>query len=300
MRLNAQFIILLISTILCSCSIFEPVICTANTDPQRLTLTIPKSTESIHIKGIDFSIVSIWKSPLTNQQNDKWIFGTREEHRKVLAGEIGTLVSDQFSAGDLTLTREIWHSLDKNVIAIRQKLWNRSKKSLQLKALVPLCCKGDGSLIIADERNVGNWDVLMQQRSKKGRPQTIQPYTSEKHEADQFVILRNRNDPEKLVLLMGYLSQTEHCARLWLDIEQSGRETYLKEFSTECEFDNVLVPAGGERTSQWVLIMNSKDPNALIADYADRVGVYHGVKQPPKNAPSVFCSWYFHLRGFIK
>jgi hypothetical protein len=81
---------------------------------------------------------------------------------------------------------------------------------------------------------------------------------------------------------------------MWIQFDKRNDETQFDQFMTECEFDSCLIPQGGERTSQWVFIKLGTDPNKLIADYADRVGVYHGIKKPTKDAPSVFCTWYFH------
>jgi alpha-galactosidase len=266
-------------------------------NPLKLTITIPQSTQPIIIQGNGTYIESRWASPQTNlplQENTQWKHEKREEFRKVLAGKVGRLISDEFSADGLMVNREVWISADKDEMAIRQKICNRSTEPIYLKALMPVYCEDNQGMIISNESNAENWDVLIQQRLKNGRPATSIPSESEKYEIDQFVLFNNRNELSSPVLLIGYLSQMEHCARMWMQFEKKNDAVNLDQFMTECEFDNCLIPQDGERTSQWVFIKLGNDPNKLIADYADRVGIYHGVKKPPKNAPSVFCTWYFH------
>ncbi len=228
------------------------------------------------------------------QDNAQWKHENREEFRKVLAGSTGRLISDEFSITGLKVTREVWISAGNKEIAIRQKITNKNTKPIYLKSLIPVFCEESQELIIFNESNAENWDVLIQKRLKNGRPQTIRPSGSEKHEIDQFVLLHNRNKIDSPSLLIGYLSQLGHCARMWIQFKKNNDTVHLDRFIAECEFDSCLIPQGGERTSQWVFIKLGSDPNKLVADYADRVGVYHGVKKPPKDAPSVFCTWYFH------
>jgi hypothetical protein len=254
------------------------------TNPLKLSITIPKSTEPIKIQGNGTYIESRWASPQTNlplQENTQWKHEKREESRKVLAGKVGALISDEFSTTGLTVNREVWISAGNDEMAIRQKICNRSTEPIYLKALIPLDCKDSHALIISNQSN-------------PGRPQTIRPSDSEKHEIDQFALFHNRNEKTSPVLLIGYLSQIDHCARMWMQFDKKSDAVNLSQFKTECEFDGCLVPTGGERTSQWVFIKLGTDPNKLIADYADRVGIYHGVKKPTNDAPSVFCTWYFH------
>jgi hypothetical protein len=297
MRSKNQIIFFLFALILGFSFLFCSLIQIAHAKSSKLNITIPKSTDPILINGMDYSIISSWIAPQTKPavtHKDFWKFENRDENRKALAGRAGSLISDQFSADNLSIIREVWISAGCEAIAIRQKVWNRSAKPVYLKALVPLYCEGKQSLVISNEQNAKNWDVLIQQRLKNGRPQTILPSESTEFEIDHFVLFHKRNQTKTPVLLIGFLSQMGHCARMWLQFDNNNGTTHLKHFMTECEFDGVLVPPGGERTSQWVFINMGINPNKLVADFADRVGVYHGIKEPPKDAPSVFCTWYFH------
>ena len=64
--------------------------------------------------------------------------------------------------------------------------------------------------------------------------------------------------------------------------------------------DGIDLPPGGERASLWAYVSVSRDTYALVADFADRMGVYHGVKTPPANAPAVWCSWYYYGTEFTE
>jgi|GEM_PF-779574 len=297
LRFNTQISLLFVVFILNFSFISILKIQAAATNALKLTISIPKSIEPITLQNDAAYIVSDWIAPQTNlpiPPIDQWNHEKRVKVRNNLAGRPGSRISDTFFSENLYVIREVWISADNEAMAIRQKVGNRGLSSIFLKALIPLFCKGQQSLLIANEQNAHSWDVLIQQRLKNGRPQTIQPSGNNTYEIDQFALFRSRTLLNHPVLLIGYLSQTGHCARMWLQFDSTHNGTQLNQFATECEFDGVLVPSGGERTSQWVFIKLGRDPNELIADYADRVGVYHGVKVPPKDGPSVFCTWYFH------
>ncbi len=261
-----------------------------------LNLQVPASTQPLIITGADVRIKSNWAAPVTNlpaADNNEWKHTNREEIPKVLAKTPGTLIRDVFETGSFSLTREVWISSAKDEISTRQRLTNISQKPVYLKSLLPVQLDGPGSLQFTGESDAGNWDVMIQERLKNGHPRVVQPSGNDKFEIDPFCLIHPVNGRRSTVLLIGYLSQTGHCARINLQFKKE-QFVNLKELLAECEFDSCLIPPGGERTSQWVFIKAAADPNRLIAEYADKVGIYHGVKLPPRSAPSVFCSWYFH------
>ncbi|MBN2411662.1 alpha-galactosidase [candidate division KSB1 bacterium] len=259
-------------------------------------LHVPASTQPVIISNADVQIKNNWASPLTNlpvSKNNEWKHTNREEIPKVLAKTPGTLIRDVFVTESLSLTREVWISSAKDEISTRQRLHNISQKPVYLKSLFPVLLAGRNSLQFQGESDAGNWDIMIQERLKNGHPRVVHPGENDKFEIDPFCLIHPEKSRGNTVLLIGYLSQTGHCARINLQFEQE-QPIVLKELLAECEFDSCLVPPDGERTSQWVFIKLAADPNRLIKDYADKVGLYHGIKEPPRSAPSVFCSWYFH------
>jgi hypothetical protein len=263
-----------------------------------LDVIIPQSNDPIRIWNEYISIESSWTQPMTDQItagiSRHWQHVKRYQTKKVLAGNSGILITDLFRGNGMKLSREIWISTRKDIFAIRQKFLNESSNNVYLNALVPIYCKDSSRLLLVNDKHAKNWEVLVQHRLKNGRPKTVVPQGDEFYEVDQFALFHHSKIKEAPVLLAGFLSQTGHCARMILEFHKDNNQTYLKQFRTECEFDSCLVPPGGERTSQWFYLELGDYPNSLIAKYTDWVGNYHGIKNPPRNAPSVFCSWYFH------
>jgi len=132
---------------------------------------------------------------------------------------------------------------------------------------------------------------------KNGDPRSIAPTNDQVYEIDPFCVFtaNKSNTPD---LLIGFLSQRDHLARFLLQFEKAGQQVNFSSLKAECQFDGVLIPKGGERTSQWIYIKAGFNPNRLIEKFADRVGIYHGVNRPTDQAPSVFCTWYFHGRDY--
>ncbi len=248
------------------------------------------STDKIHMTS-ELVLPGIINSKVNVNE---WRHVSRIIKEKNLAGEQGQCITDIFACNAARLTREFWHSADKEKIAIRQKVTNLNGKPFQLKSLMPLKLK---ALAFEEEKRADQWNVLVQKRLKNGKPASIVPSDNKLIEADPFCIFHaNKNDTPDL--LIGYLSQTGHLAHFLLHFNNTGKQTDFSSLAAECQFDGVLVPPGGERTSQWVYINAGFDPNELIAEYADRVGEYHGIKKPADQAPSVFCTWYFHGRHY--
>jgi len=261
-----------------------------------LILQIPTSTQPVTITGPKVHIKSNWASPVTNldiEAPGNWKHQSREEIPKILAKTPGTLIRDVFVTNKLSLTREYWVSLAKDEISTRQRLQNISQNPVYLKSLSPVQLTGTTGLQFSGDSDAGTWNVMIQERLKNGRPRVVRPVGNDKFEIDPFCLIHPENSRNNTVLLIGYLSQTGHCARIHLQFEKQESVT-LEELLTECEFDSCLLPPGGERTSQWVFFKLAAEPNQLVKEYANKVGLYHGVKKPPQNAPSVFCSWYFH------
>jgi hypothetical protein len=262
-----------------------------------LKIEIPQSVDPLKVSAQDLYLESQWMEPYLNLPPltpSFWKHTHRSQKIKVLVGMVGEQIADTFHSQGVYLIREIWISNTKNLLAIRQRLINKTGKNLYLKSLFPMKCESPAGLLLARDPDVTHWEVLLQHRLKNGRPQTIQPPGEGYYEIDQFAIFHHQKIATTPLLFVGYLSQTGHNARILLEFQNRHSIVQLTQFTAECEFDSCLVPPGGEKTSQWIYIELGDDPNDLISDYADRVGIYHGVSRPLPNAPSVFCSWYFH------
>ena len=295
-------------------------------------IEIPAATEPVVLTADALRMVGEWAPPQARPEapgTDCWVHRERTERTRTLAGHEGRLVADTFTSMGMELLREIWIGSDGDAVAIRQKIRNRGADDLRLDALLPLSCEGTESLLLNGE-GPGAWDVLAQQRLKNGVPTSLRPGvfdgdyahavkgTTElgdtpgevdartgRVEMDPLCLLRLRDTPGAPVLFAGYISQIGHCARLILQFRTQSDCTQLERFTAECEFDGCVLPPGGERTGQWLLLRTGTDADELLSDFADRVGHYHGVKPPPKPAPTVYCTWqyygpYFTERDFAE
>ncbi len=273
-------------------------ICLSNDNKTEFAFSMPVNQEQIKISTDEIEISSLWTAPeLVEKNNRNWQFVNRNESENSLAGAKGILISDIFTNDDLRLTREFWYSLDKTEIAIRQVVTNLKNDAINLKSLIPLKIDGTRGSFFKNQPSAENWNVLIQKRLKNGRPASIKPSDEETIEIDQFAVF-HANNGQTPDLLIGFLSQTGHLARFDLQFTKIDDEISFNSLTAECEFDGVLIPAGGERISQWVYIKSGYDPNELVTDFADKVGIYHGVNKPVDPAPSVFCTWYFHGRNY--
>ena len=138
------------------------------------------------------------------------------------------------------LRREVWQAHDRGSAAVRQILVNRGEQPIRLQALQPLNCDGPESLLLSG-RGAGEWDVLVQKRFKNDGPTAFRPGVADADlemalkpvgptgeavpevgegatlvRADPFCMMRSRGDGAAPALLIGYLSQTGHLARILL------------------------------------------------------------------------------------
>ena len=293
-------------------------------DRRELEIEVPGTTGAVRVAGEGFALVSEWSVPVTRPSAaalDCWTHRGRESYPHRLAGRQGEVVADTFTAIGMELLREVWVDGAGDAVAVRQKLRNRGPVPVRLDALIPLRCDGAGSLLVSG-KGAEAWDVLAQKRLKNGIPSSFRPgvldedfsHVSrgmtelggvpddagriEQVEMDPCCLVRARGKEESPVLLIGFLSQQRHCARLLVQVETRDDVTHLRHLTAECEFDGCALPPGGERTSQWVMVRIGEDPEDLLSDFADRVGAYHGVELPAEAPPSVFCSWQFYGEAF--
>ena len=291
----------------------------------RFDVQIPPSTQPVEISSDSLSLRSDWVPPRTSPRSatsDCWRHRTRQTRSRQLADRRGQLITDTFTGLGMELTREIWISAEKDAVALRQKLRNRLEETIHLDDLAPLQCTGSDSLTLAGQ-GASDWQLLVQQRLKNSVPTSFRPgqfdddyahaskgvtefgeaIEAEKGELqtieiDSVCLISSRESTPSPTLLVGYLSQLGHCARIIARFSGEGDDASLEQIVADCEFDGCLLPPGGERTSQWVFVTSGNDPAALLADFADRVGIYHGVPKPPQPPPTVFCSWQYYGRDF--
>lgn len=254
------------------------------------------STESVKISAGSFQFNSKWVSPeLLNKkgENKLWRYVSRTSSVKKLAGIDGKVTTDIFENGTLRVTRDFWISKDNMKIALRQKVTNLLNEPVKLKYIFPLKLDGPKSLVFKNEISADKWHVLVQQRLKNGQPAVIVPHDTTITDIDPFLVF-HVGDSSTPDLLISFLNQTGNLAQFVLKFNKTKTGVELNSLTAECDFDRIVLPKGGERTSQWVYISNGFNTDNLIAEYADRVGDFYGIKKPPKSAPSVFCTWYFH------
>lgn len=286
-----------------------------------LVVDIPNSTQALGISGDGVALASAWIPPETRPVSVEaraWAFRSRKIETRNLAGHSGNVTVDVFTSMGLALTREVWQSEEAEALAVRMRLQNAGAMPIHVYALVPFQCDAGG--LTVDGLDAGDWRVLAHNRFKNGIPSSFQPGVLDedfKHvsrgmtemgdvpegegrveqvEMDPCALIRGHGT----VLLIGFLSQTGHCARIRMQVATKDGQTRLRQLKAECEFDGVILPPGGERTSQWVFVSAGCDAPGLLADFADRVGAYHHVNPPDERPPSVFCSWQFYGESFTE
>jgi hypothetical protein len=205
-----------------------------------------------------------------------------------IAGQINTCT---YSTNTGVVDYEVWISDRKDLVAFREVYTNKTKKPVRLNSLCPLFIDGKENFSFG---NIPDWRILEQFRHKNDLPKSEIPATGQKIVCDPFFII-NSSGGEGNNLLIGYQTFSLHLA----DITASF-DNYLKlnNIVSNCEFESVEVPKDGSRTSQWVIVAQGPDANRLMADYAGRVRAYYDLKEPERNAPSVYCTWYYHADNY--
>ena len=273
---------------------------------KAIHVKIPQNTEPLIISAESVYIASDWTPPQMRPEAPTrkcWTHRKRSQRQSTLAERDGDLIEDTFGTIGAELTRQVWIARAADSVALRVKLLNRSNEPIQLDALIPLQCSGAQALTLGGS-GAENWQMLVQKRFKGSVPTSLNLGDKSQIpgkgaiEADPFCLLRPASQPEGPVLLFGYVSWLGHCARVLAQFKTDDGATVLNQLTAECEFDACIVPPGGEKTSQWLLLRVGADSDELVADFADRVGCYHGVKKPPEPPPTAACSWYFHYRDF--
>lgn len=136
--------------------------------PLIITVRDPDSSQVAASMNCDFAVPEIAQQP-TSSSSWKQIQRTRSPSD--LAGISGTTITDTLSLADsaLTLHREVFISMEAEVVALRQTLINTGDRQIELHALYPLRCEGPQSLLL-NGSGADSWDVCVQKRFKNDAP----------------------------------------------------------------------------------------------------------------------------------
>lgn len=263
---------------------------------QGFAVSYSDSHKNMTIQNEMVKMQSQWVSPSIQPaiSSDDWKYISRIVAYDVLSGIPGHRTTDVFTNRDIEIERQVWVSVDRKVVALRQKITNIRKKPFSLNTMEPLVCRGSELFKLKENPVAENWYVHAQKRLKNGFPETVIPKGDVSITADPFLAIPVVSDPNGPVLLVGYLDWTKHLANMEISFENKGGKTEFKGLSANCDFNGVSVHSNDSRTTQWIYISTGPDFVTTVDDYADRVAKYHSIQEPPKNAPSVFCSWYWY------
>jgi len=312
MRANFILITICISLILNSISAAAdstPVFSQEAEKPETSFKVEKRGTDRV-VSSEDLLLTATLRKPATLPQTDdpsKWMLENETQIDKFLFGLNGKLDLTVYSTNTGELSFENWISDNGELVAFRQSIVNKTRKTIQLFSLYPLYISKDESFKYG---NIADWRILKQFRHKNDLPFVTSPGTAINTSisdveavgttargmanCDPFFIINN-NRGEGQNLLIGYQTCYLHLADISISIDANLK---LNEIAAKCDFEGVDVPRNGVRTSQWVIISSADDPDKLISDYTRRMRDFHNVKAPGKNAPSVYCTWYYHADNY--
>lgn len=269
---------------------------------QNITLNFSDSYKTLVIHNKDLSINSGFVDPLIIPAISKgeWEHTGSSEFYDELAGIPGKRISDIFIKSGVEIERQVWLSFDSKVVALRQIITNQRKNSFSLNTIMPLSCNDVESFKLQGNLKTSDWLINVQKRRKNEFPETIIPKGNISITADPFISIPVGNDPEGPCLIIGYLDWIKHLAHVEISFKTEQEVTEFNGLNAVCEFNNVLVPPNGSRTTQWIYLTVGEDFNSTVNEYADRVGIYHDVERPVSNALSAYCSWYWYGKQYTE
>lgn len=241
----------------------------------------------------DFSFIPVLVKPVTEPQTtdpSSWKILSSANDKLELFGISGSLQITSYSTGTGRLDCQRWQSDHNDLMAFRQVFTNTSKKAVKLSNLYPLVIDGKDFSF----GNTLDWRVLEQFRHKNDLPVTEAPVTGKTITCDPFLIINN-NKGIGSNLLIGYQTFDLHLAEIDLAF---GKDLKTQGITAKCDFEGVEIPPEGSRTSQWVIIAGGNDAGELISDYTGRVREYYNMDKPAANAPTVYCTWYYHADNY--
>ena len=262
------------------------------TDPYRFEI-IRKGMET-SVSSDDFNFTVGLLKPETVPQSsdpDSWKVVSETSDFKILGGISGQLSSVTYATNIGRLECETWISSGSDLVAFRQIFTNTSKKPVRLNNLFPLFIDGKEKFSFG---NISDWLILEQFRHKNDFPVSEAPVAGKSIECDPFLIINNSRGHGKN-LFIGYQAFYYHLADISLSFDS---KLQLTNITSNCEFEGVVVPLNGSRTSQWAIIAQGDDANVLMSDYTERVRAFYNLPEPQKNAPTVYCTWYYHADNY--
>ncbi|MBT7304628.1 MAG: hypothetical protein HN849_34175 [Victivallales bacterium] len=281
-------------------------------------------TSPLIIEAQQISIASLFEPPEVRPAVpaplSAWGHRSRSDLPENLGGIAGHTVRDRFSAPGLELERSVWTDCAESLVAVRYRVVNRRSETVALDRIRPLVAKGGEGLRLGGSP-AANWQVLCQKRFKNNVPAAVRLGAFDRDyghatrglselgkelsaydgitglEADPFLLICPEADSAPR-LLAGFLEWDRHLAHAGINTDASRSE--LAEFSADCAFNGCQLPPGGERTTQWFVLLTGQDEHEMIARYADWVGSFHHVPPPPEPAPGVWCSWQYYGPSFTE
>jgi hypothetical protein len=264
-----------------------PCIHSQQAQPREFRQANIKLTNSISWEGIELK--SEFLKPETfpeTSETTSWKLISESSVSQKLSGINGNLKTSSYSVSTGQIDNQVWTSAGNDLIAFRQIFTNQTRKSVKLNNLYPLFISREG-LNFGSETD---WRILEQFRHKNDLPQAEVPAANKKIACDPFFIINN-NSGEGKNLLFGFQTFRLHLAEINISFD---KDIKLDNITAKCEFEGAEVPPDGSRTSQWVIISQGNDAQHLIENYTGRVRTYYNMGMPPNNAPTVYCTWYYH------
>jgi len=276
----------------CFSFLFMILILQIKVEAQEFQINHKDQVTFVSSSDLNFSI-HIRKPESIPQSSDpvNWKVKNETTISKSLAGYNGQLNSITYSNNIGLLNCQTWISERKDLIAFRQTFTNTSEKPVILKNLYPLFIDGKDPFKFG---TISDWRILTQYRHKQQVPAVEVPAAEKTFNCDPFFIINNNktnNNGTGKNLFIGFQTFYHHLSEISVSFDSN---TQLDKIAANCDFEGVELPKNGNRVSQWVILSQGNDANSLMTDYAKRVRSFHNIKMPPKNAPTVYSTWYYH------
>jgi len=261
-------------------------------DNDRFNVIPGDLVTSVSSKDLNFS-VRILKPGTVPQSSDpeSWKVISKFKVNKSLGGINGQIHTVSWSTNTGQMDCETWISDKNNLLAFRQTFTNRTKKIVKLNNLYPLYLDGKESFTFG---TISDWRIMEQFRHKNDLPKSEIPVAGKSVSCDPFFIINNDKGNGRNMLI-GFQTFYLHLAEMNISFD---KDLKLDNISANCDFEGVEVPPDGSRTSQWVIISLGNDANLLIDDYTERIRAFYNQEKPQKNAPTVYCTWYYHADNY--
>lgn len=264
----------------------------ASHSDEGFKVTQAKFSTAVSSGGFNFT-TKILRPETIPQSSDTetWKMIFENSIYKNLGGKGGQLKTVSYSVNTGQVDCQTWTSAGNDLIAFRQTFTNKTKKTVRLNNLYPLFIEGNEGLKFG---SVPDWRIFEQFRHKNDLPKTEIPKAGKSISCDPFFIINNEKMSDKN-LFIGYQTFNLHLAQIDISFD---KDLQLENITAKCEFEGVEIPPDGSRTSQWVIIARGNDANLLIEDYTGRIRDYYNMEAPPANAPTVYCTWYYHADNY--